>query len=100
VLCQSLVPLLVPLPKLVSVADVYSHDVFISHASEDKARFVRPLVEALRATQMNVWYDEWELEVGDRLVERINDGPARSRLGAVVLSPAFLQARRGRKPKT
>src|SRR5262249_41364686 len=69
---------------------VYSHDVFISHATEDKDRFVRPLAEALRATgQIAVWYDEWELHVGDRLVDRINEGLGRSRFGVVVLSPAF-----------
>jgi hypothetical protein len=74
------------------MAATYSHDVFISHASEDKDRFVRPLAQALRATgDVTVWYDEWELEVGDRLVERINDGLARSRFGVVVLSPAFFE---------
>lgn len=71
------------------MAGEYSHDVFVSHASEDKDRFVRPLAEALRVGSINVWYDEWELEVGDRLVERINDGLARSRFGVVVPSPAF-----------
>jgi len=70
-------------------ASTYSHDVFISHASEDKERFVRPLAEELRARGFTVWYDEWELEVGDPLVERIDDGLAHSRFGVVVLSPAF-----------
>lgn len=68
----------------------FSHDVFISHASEDKARFVRPLAETLRSSgEVSVWYDEWELDVGDRLVERINEGLANSRFGVVVMSPAF-----------
>jgi hypothetical protein len=50
------------------------------------------LAEALRATgQITVWYDEWELQVGDRLVARINDGLGRSRFGVVVLSPAFFE---------
>jgi hypothetical protein len=70
-------------------AERYSHDVFISHASEDKDRFVRPLAEALRGRGLAVWYDEWELGVGDPLVHKINDGLARSRFGAVVLSPNF-----------
>jgi hypothetical protein len=71
------------------VPDDYSHDVFISHASEDKDRFVRPLAEALSARGVTVWYDEWELQVGDSLVDRINEGLGRSRFGVVVLSPAF-----------
>jgi len=69
--------------------DGYSYDVFISHASEDKDRFVRPLAEALRNRGVTVWYDEWELEVGDSLVEKINDGLSRARYGVVVLSPGF-----------
>ena len=71
------------------MSENYSHDVFISHASEDKARFVRPLAEALRERGISVWYDEWELRVGDSLVDRINDGLGHSQFGVVVLSPAF-----------
>jgi hypothetical protein len=71
------------------VSDDYSHDVFISHASEDKDRFVRPLAQALAARGVSVWYDEWELRVGDGLVDRINDGLRGSQFGVVVLSPAF-----------
>jgi hypothetical protein len=70
-------------------SDDYSHDVFISHATEDKDRFVRPLAEALRGRGVTVWYDEWELAVGDSLVEKIDDGLGNSRFGVVVLSPAF-----------
>ena len=71
------------------MSEDYSHDVFISHASEDKDRFVRPLAEALRARGVTVWYDEWELRVGESLVDRINEGLGRSQFGVVVLSPAF-----------
>jgi len=72
-------------------SDSYSHDIFISHASEDKDRFVRPLAGALREAGLTVWYDEWELEVGDSLVDRVNDGLARSRFGVVILSPGFFR---------
>jgi len=71
------------------MGETHSYDVFISHASEDKDRFVRPLAEALRANDLAVWFDEWDLEVGDPLAERINEGLAQSRFGVVVLSPAF-----------
>ncbi len=65
------------------------HDVFICHASEDKDEFVRPLAEALRAHHLDVWYDEFALEVGDSLREAIDRGLAASRYGIVVLSPNF-----------
>jgi hypothetical protein len=64
-------------------------DVFISHASEDKMAFVQPLAEALRRIGLRVWYDKWALTVGDRLLQRIDEGLARSRFGIVILSRAF-----------
>jgi hypothetical protein len=66
-----------------------SHDVFISHASEDKEVFVRPLAEALAARGVKVWYDEFNLKVGDSLRRSIDRGLADSRYGIVVLSTAF-----------
>ena len=36
----------------------FDYDLFVSHASEDKETFVRPLVEALEAEHLSVWYDE------------------------------------------
>lgn len=64
-------------------------DVFISHASEDKDAVVRPLAQALRDEELEVWYDEFELKIGDSLRRKIDSGIARSRFGIVVLSPPF-----------
>lgn len=65
-------------------------DVFVSHASEDKDSFVRPLVAALTKAGLKVWFDEQELRVGDSLRRSIDRGLARSRFGIVVISPSFL----------
>jgi len=65
------------------------HDVFISHASEDKESFVRPLAKELTSLGFDVWYDETSLKVGDSLREKIDKGLASSRFGIVVLSEAF-----------
>jgi len=67
------------------------HDVFISHASEDKDEVVRPLAEALRAGGLSVWYDEFVLKLGDSLRQKIDRGLATSRFGIVVLSQSFLK---------
>lgn len=64
-------------------------DVFISHASEDKNAVVGPLAHALRKDGLEVWYDEFELKIGDSLRRKIDSGIARSRFGIVVLSPSF-----------
>lgn len=65
------------------------HDVFICHASEDKQNFVRSLAEALKLSHIEVWYDEFSLNVGDSLRQAIDRGLAESRFGIVVLSPNF-----------
>ena len=64
-------------------------DVFVCHASEDKAEFVRPFAQALREARLRVWYDEFTLTLGDSLRRSIDRGLARSRYGIVVLSPNF-----------
>jgi hypothetical protein len=65
------------------------YDVFISHATEDKEEIVRPLAHALQERGLMVWYDEFELRIGDSLRRKIDAGIARSRFGIVVLSGAF-----------
>jgi Domain of unknown function (DUF1883)/TIR domain len=64
-------------------------DVFISHATEDKEDVVRPLAVALQELGLDVWYDEFELNIGDSLRRKIDAGLASSRFGVVVLSTAF-----------
>ena len=65
------------------------YDVFISHASEDKEDFVKPLVEALQASGYRVWYDDFTLKIGDSLRRSIDNGLKNSRYGIVIFSSAF-----------
>lgn len=80
-----------------NIAELVDHpdsgviDVFISHASEDKDDIARPLAEALRERDLEVWYDEYQLRVGDSLRRKIDDGLRRSRFGIVILSEAFFR---------
>ena len=67
------------------------YDVFISHASEDKAEFVKPLVEALQNSGIRVWYDEIEMVWGKSLREQIDNGIKRSKYAIVVLSKHFFE---------
>lgn len=66
-------------------------DVFVSHASEDKDDFVRPLAKAMKESGLRVWYDEYSLSWGDRLRRSIDKGLASSKYGIVVLSPKFFE---------
>ena len=65
--------------------------LFISHASEDKDAFVRPLAERLQTSGIDVWYDEFVLALGDSLRESIERGIAECDYGVVVLSESFFQ---------
>lgn len=67
----------------------YTRDAFISYASEDKESIARPLAERLRSLGLRVWFDEYELTMGDRLREKIDEGLRASRYGVVILSPSF-----------
>ena len=69
--------------------DKIGYDAFISHASEDKQKFVRPLAEELTELGLKIWYDEFELKVGDSLRGSIDRGLVNSRYGIVVLSKNF-----------
>ncbi|WP_250163224.1 toll/interleukin-1 receptor domain-containing protein [Psychrobacter sp. WY6] len=68
---------------------VVEYDLFISHASEDKEEFVRPLAETLENLGVKVWYDEFTLRVGDSLRKNIDHGLINSRFGTVILSSSF-----------
>ncbi|WP_084076939.1 toll/interleukin-1 receptor domain-containing protein [Demequina sp. NBRC 110057] len=61
--------------------------VFISHASEDKERFVLPFAKQLRELGIDAWVDQWEIQAGDSLVAKVfDDGVDRADAFVVVLS--------------
>lgn len=66
-------------------------DFFISHASEDKDSIVRPLAELLIKNGHNVWYDEFNLKVGDSLRKKIDEGLKFSKYGIAILSRDFFR---------
>jgi len=66
-------------------------DVFISHASEDKNEIVKKLAHELQKAELSVWYDEFELKVGDSLSKSIDIGLSKSRFGIVILSKHFFE---------
>lgn len=71
------------------IEPVPDHDVFLSHASEDKDDIARPLKEALEARGLTVWFDEIRIKVGQSIRQEIEKGIAHARFGVVILSPDF-----------
>ncbi len=65
------------------------YDLFISHATEDKAGFVEPLVAALDEKGLSVWYDRKIFKLGDSIRGKIDEGLAGTRFGVVVLSQTY-----------
>jgi len=66
-----------------------SPKVFVSHASEDKERFVIPFATALRARGLDAWIDRWEMLPGDSLVDKIfEEGLKEAAAVLIVLSHA------------
>ncbi len=62
-------------------------NVFVSHASEDKDRFVRAFATQLREKGIEAWVDEWEICPGDSLVQKIYDaGIGAAQAVLIVLS--------------
>jgi len=45
--------------------------VFLSHSKLDNERFVKLFAASLRERGVDAWYDEWELQPGDSLVDKI-----------------------------
>jgi hypothetical protein len=68
------------------------HSLFLSHTSGDKP-FVRQLRRDLMAHGVpRVWLDEAEIEIGDSLIAKIQEGMRLSRYIGVVLSTKSIKA--------
>ncbi|MBC8142562.1 MAG: toll/interleukin-1 receptor domain-containing protein [Armatimonadetes bacterium] len=65
--------------------------VFLSHSSVDKP-FVRRLVADLQNANLNVWFDEQELQPGDSIVRGVNDALRDTDYVVVVLSANSAQS--------
>lgn len=66
-------------------------DLFICYSSKDK-KFVQKLAEDLKTHGVTVWWDEWEMMVGDSINKKIQEGILKSSYLAVVLSPDSVES--------
>jgi len=63
--------------------------VYLAHASDDKA-VVRPIAEYLMSQGIDVWFDEWEIEPGDSLRQKMEEGLEDMTHFLVVLTKASI----------
>jgi len=66
------------------------YDVFLSHASEDKASFADELCQELENAGIKVWYDALSMTWGDSLRSKIDNGLKKSKYGIVVISKDYI----------
>ncbi len=69
----------------------YHPKLFLSHSSMDKS-FVSRLAVDLASRKVPVWFDSWELKVGDSLTTKIAEGIEGSGYLAVVLSKSSVKS--------
>lgn len=65
-------------------------DIFISHSSRDKAAAVR-LAKTLNYCAIDVWLDDWELEVGQSLTDEIAKAMDEARYIAILITENYNQ---------
>jgi TIR domain len=59
--------------------------VFISYSSKDKP-IVEKIVGHLSAMNISLWFDKWEIKVGDSIARKINEGIKQSGYLLLILS--------------
>lgn len=60
-------------------------DVFLSHSSKDKD-IVRELAVRLKRDDLRVWFDEWEIALGDPIFSKVEAGLINSRILILSMS--------------
>jgi hypothetical protein len=65
-------------------------DIFLCHAWDDRAGVAKELHDHLVKRSVTVWFSEKDVALGTSLLREIDKGLARSRVGIVLVTPAFL----------
>lgn len=68
--------------------------VFLSHSSKDKD-VVDIIFDELQKAEIRAWYDRYEIDPGDSIVDKINEGLSNSDIGILLLSHNFLNPTSG-----
>lgn len=69
--------------------------VFISHSSKDKKNIVNPLNSYLQAESVATWLDSAEIDYGDNIYLKVNEGIENSDVGVFILTDNFFDNKSG-----
>ncbi len=73
------------------VQRVFKYKVFLSHSSIDKP-VVEEIFHELQKEEIKVWFDKYEIDGGDSIADKLNEGLGNSDLGLLCLSRSFLNS--------
>ena len=90
---RALTPIRETVEKRASLPDL--RDVFLCHAWDDRSGAAKELNDLLESRGVKVWFSEKDVDLGTPLLRAIDKGLAKSRIGVVLVTPAFLSRLRG-----
>lgn len=70
-------------------------EVFLSHSSLDK-KLIDLIFFELQKVEIKIWYDKFEIDFGDSISDKINEGLDKSDLGLICMSKNFLESNWGK----
>lgn len=85
---QTLTPFRQAFESRVSVPAL--RDIFLCHAWDDRQGSAKELYDLLISKGVTVWFSEKDVSLGEPLMRAIDKGLANSRIGLVLVTPAFL----------
>jgi len=65
---------------------VVTPQLYLAHAHEDR-QMARPLAEKMMAQGIEVWFDQWEIKIGDSLRRKMEGGLSTCTHFLVLLTP-------------
>ena len=90
---RALTPVRESVEKRASMPDL--RDVFLCHAWDDRKGAAKDLHDLLESLGVSVWFSEKDVALGTSLLREIDKGLAKSRVGIVLVTPAFLRRVQG-----
>lgn len=85
---QALTPIRETVENRATVPDL--RDIFLCHAWDDRQGAAKELYNLLVSKGVSVWFSEKDVSLGQPLMRAIDKGLANSRVGLVLVTPAFL----------
>ena len=68
-----------------------NYDAFLSYSHRDKSQIASPLATALKKkNELLIWFDDFEVNIGDNLETEINQGIIQSQFAVVIISPSYI----------